>query len=367
MKVYFVGGELLGCVYVRCLLPMWHNGWGGNRVSLKKPMKSVKQMKEELLNADIVVFHRPEQVEHHGLGMALRAAGKKIVFDNDDTFQLDKYHPFFCIDSENFQKNIEYKNNIVNNFILNSDLVTCTTEYLKNEYSKINKNVVVLPNYIDPMDWPKPLPKNESGKVRIGIVGSTGYAHDYEVIKGIIEKLDERDDVTIVLFGFNSFSKDKPDSSDSKEQELINKVLEKEIEFWTARKNVEKLHWVSMDKYYKALNDLKIDFVLIPRRENNFNKAKSNIKFLEMAMVETPVIASKFSDGSSPYEKDIDGTNGLLVNNTEEEWNEAIEFMINNKKERQEMGKKAREYVLANYNIKDHAYKWAEAYKKLLQ
>jgi glycosyltransferase involved in cell wall biosynthesis len=79
-------------------------------------------------------------------------------------------------------------------------------------------------------------------------------------------------------------------------------------------------------------------------------------------MLEIPVIAQSFEDG--PYEEIESTKNGILVEN-DEDWEDAVYTLINNKEYRRDMGKKAKEYVLANYNIRDHAHKWKQAYKSI--
>ena len=188
MRVYFIGSKFHGCNYVRCLLPMYHNGWNGSVVSVGGEPKPMKKVIEEIQYSDVVVFHRPNSIQHHKVGQLLKSMGKKIVFDNDDTFQKTEKHPFHMLDEKGFQQNSVYTNNLINNFILNSDLVTCSTEFLAEEYRKINPNVVVLPNCVDPFDWDEPL-RNEGEKVRIGVVGSTAYNHDFEHVKDYITEL----------------------------------------------------------------------------------------------------------------------------------------------------------------------------------
>ncbi len=353
-KVFFMGSAYQGCYYLRCWLPLFFNNWTGSHVGFSKEKKDPKLVTAELQRSDIIVFHRADTVEHHKVGMQLKAQGKKIVFDNDDTFKLSEYHPFSNLDEKGFKENKEAKNNIINHFIENCDLVTASTEYLAEEYRKINPNVVVLPNYVDPDDWDEPL-RNEGSKVRIGIVGSVAYHHDFHIIKDIIAELGKRDDVQLVLFGLYKGTKrtDNP---------LVTKTLKKEYKFWDTIKNLEHVPWVEMGEYFETLNELKLDMMLIPRLENNFNKSKSNVKFLEAAMCEIPVIASTFPD--APYEKDIDGENGILAN-TEKEWNEAINKLIKNKKARRLMGRRAKDYVLKNYNINDHYTDWVDAYRRL--
>lgn len=356
-KVYFVGSAYMGCYYVRCWLPLLANKWSGSQIAYSKQIKPVNIIQQEMMDSDVIVFHRADTPWHHRIGMMMKSIGKKIVFDNDDTFNLDNFHPFSNVDEKGFEENKMHKNNIINNFILNSDMVTTTTEYLADEYRMINKNVFILPNLVNPNDCKEPL-RNETNKIRIGLVGSVAYHHDFHIIKNIIERLDKRDDIQVVMFGLNS-------NDTRKQNPKAEIVLNKEYSFWDSLKNIEHFPWCEMEKYHDTLNELRLDMMLIPRRENAFNKSKSNVKFLEASMFEIPVIASSFTDKKSPYDSDIVSyENGILVNEDEKEWEDAIDYLINNKEKRLEIGKSAKEYVLKNYNIWDKHEMWVAAYKK---
>ena len=350
-KVYFVGGHYLGCYYVRCFLPLLYNGWMGNYAGLEPDLKPIAQQLSEMRNSDIIVFHRADTIEHHKVAIELKRLGKKIVFDNDDTFNLDKTHAFYNLDDKGFKKNVKMKNLLINNFIKNCDLVTTSTEFLAEEYRKISKNVVVLPNCVNPEDWDEPL-RNEDERVRVGIVGSTAYYHDFDIIKKEIRALYNDKRIKLVLFGLHS-------PKTRKENPLVSKVHLKEYGFWDDMPDIEHVSWCEMVDYFTILNELKLDMMLIPRRESYFNKAKSNVKFLEAAMCEIPVITNYFK--GSPYEHDIDGTNGLMI---KKDWIGAVETLMD-KDVRRQMGANARAYVLANYNIKDKAHLWADAYETI--
>jgi len=335
---------------------MWENGYNGDVVGLATPKKEIKTILREAQEADVIVFHRPETAEHWKVAEILRGMGKKIVFDNDDTFRLHKGHPFHKMHLTNnmgakYDRNLKRLNAITDKFIKNADLVTTTTETLAKEYRESNDNVVVLPNYVYPDDWEEPL-RNEGDKVRIAISGSAAYSSDFEVIKDYIKELDERGDVQFVLFGMGS----KGERKDNPETE---KIFEDEYKFWDTLKNKEHAPWIPIRDYMDTLNKLRLDIMLIPRKENHFNKCKSNLKFLESAMCEIPVVASSFTDG--PYEE-LDGEIGIKLKG---DWKETVDELIKDKNKRRAIGKKAREYVLKNYDIKDHAHKWEQVYKVL--
>jgi glycosyltransferase involved in cell wall biosynthesis len=251
--------------------------------------------------------------------MIAKKMGKKIVMDNDDTYKMDNFHPFQNLDEEGFEKNKDRVNNVLYNFARNADLVTTSTEYLAEEYREFNENVKVLPNCIDPDDWYEEPSRSEGDKVRVGLVGSTAYHHDFHRIKPLLRKLDEDPKVQLVLMGLVKKTSDNP---------KVAEVYDKEFSFWESLDNLEHMEFVPMANYFDALDQLKLDVMLIPRRENHFNRAKSNVKYLEASMLEIPVIAQSFEDG--PYEEIESTKNGILVEN-DEDWEDAVYTLINNK------------------------------------
>ena len=348
-KVYFIGGQYQGCWYVRCLLPMIANGWLGNYWGIRRELKSTSQVMKEVSTADVVVFHRANTIEHHKLAILLKQLGKKIVFDNDDTYKIDKSHAFYGLDEKGFKENTKFVNTLINNFIKNADLVTCSTNYLAKEYRELNPNVKVLPNMVNPEDWSKPK-RNKGDKVRIGVVGSVAYYHDFRIVEDVLTALDKDPRVQLVLFGLH-------DKKQRKINKKTNEVHKREYGFWDTLKNVEQVPWSSMENYFDTLNNLELDIMMIPRKDSYFNKCKSNVKFLEASMCEIPVITNYFKD--SPYEKDKD----YVV--WAKDWLKDLDKLIKDKELRRDIGKKAKKYVISKYDINKNGHLWEDAYKNL--
>lgn len=355
MRVYYIGNLYDGCYQVRCLLPQIHNGWNGTKTSLTSPRKSNEQMFFEAMMSDVVVFQRPAEKEKVEVIKLLKEAGKKVVFDNDDTYKPNSGVPTnMARANEAVGKKLVDMNNNIEEFVKQADLVTTTTEFLAEEYRKLNKNVVVIPNQIDPFNYEEPL-KNTSNKIRVGLVGSAVSNDDYLHIIDALDYLKSRDDVEIVIFGL-------PDKDDQRVQK-VREIYKKELDFWNKYAD-ERQPFINMSNYYQKLNELRLDLMLIPRQESYFNKCKSNIKYLEASMFEIPVIAQGFTNGDSPYDKDLDGKNGFIVK-MGESWIPTIKKLLDDKKLREETGKIAKEYVLKHYNIENNYKLWEEAYKSI--
>ena len=352
MRVYMLGSSYTGCNYLRIRLPAWHNGFLTDKSSLKSNKDSIQKIREEMMASDVIVLHRPETPEYHKLAILAKRNGSKLVMDNDDTFLIDDNHPLANITPEAQQLMLKERQESIETFLEHCDLVTTTTETLAKEYRKINNNVVVLPNCVDPDDWEEPL-HNETDKVRIGMTNSAAFEYDFLHIKSLIKKLGKRKDVEFVLFGLG-------DARHRKENLNINKLFKAEYAFWD---KVAKEHqpWVHIYDYMETLNNLKLDIMLIPRKDNYFNRCKSNVKFLEASMCEIPVIAQSFDN--APYEEITPDIGRLVKDN--KDWEKTIEELIQDKQLRRQLGKNAREYVLKNYDINNHAHKWADTYQKL--
>lgn len=356
MKVYYVGGSYDSCWYVRCMLPMNWNGWNGYWKSLGTSKQTNYQMFQEAIKADIIVFHRPIDRKMLEAAKLLKQYGKKIVMDNDDTYIPDSGVPVQMWGklNERLKKAVASIHVILQDFASISDLVTVSTPALKEEYSPYCDNIVVLPNCVDPTDWHKPK-KNDTDKIRIGLVGSVASNKDYLQLKPLLDILKERKDIQLVLFSL-------PEKT--KGTEWAVEMFKPEFEFW-GQYNPEWHHFVPTKDYMYKLNNLKLDIMLIPRHDNYFNRAKSNIKFLESSMCEVPVIAQGFETNDSPYQQNPEDAKHMLICYNEDDWIRETLALIEDKQKRIDMGKQAHEYVLNNYNIKDNAYKWRDAYKKL--
>ena len=357
MKVYFIGSGYDGCYYVRCMVPLFANGWWGERVTLGATKDTPEQSTKACLEADIIVFQRPLTPDKLQLAKLLKAQGKKIVMDNDDTYRKDSGVPIGMTlrgFADKIDDKIDQLNKNLAEFAEFADLITVSTEFLKKEYAEYGDKVVVLPNCIDPSDW-MPQKKNESGRVRIGLVVSVANQADYTHLIPTLREINKRNDVQLVLFAL---------PADDERLKIQRSIYKEEIDFWNSL-NVEWQPWVNMEYYIRRLQALKLDIMLIPRHDNYFNRCKSNLKFLEAAMMEVPVIAQGFEDGESPYQQDIEhGENGFICVN-DEEWLPAIELLVDNKDLREQVGKASKQYVLEHYDIALKKHLWKEAYKNI--
>jgi len=358
MKVYFIGSGLEGSYNVRCLFPLQANGFDGDRTTFLLKQMTPENKAKAALDAEIVVFHRPVAKQLLELARILKKQGKKIVMDNDDTLKEDNGFKFNeYMDEKRVERGIEKMTLALDRFAEEAGLVTCTTEFLKKEYEQVNENVVVLPNCIDPFYFPKPK-RNETDIIRIGITGSVGVTNDIEALNPIIDHYQNDKRVRLVLLSVPPRG----------ENDIYKELYSEQYAYWSSV-NIEWHPFAKVDEYYNKLNNLKLDMVIIPRADNYFNRCKSNLKFLENSVLEIPTIGQSFSTKDSPYEVNLEDSKHLLLASNTEEFIQQIEKLIANKDLRLRMGKEAKDYVLANYDINDEKNykKWCNAYELLLK
>lgn len=348
-KVFFLPGAYDGCYYYRGYMP---GVYGGYTVmpDFARKLYNDKQLTEKALEADVIVIQRPNEPIRVELAKLLKARGKKVVFDNDDTYLPDKGVPLSMLANDRQREIARKMNENLYEVLKIADLVIASTETLAEEYREINHNVHVIGNFIDPLDE-EPRRENKTGKYRIGFIGSVASNDDYIHIKDQLKRLAERGDVTIVVFGIK--------------QQLTGKVLgayDKDVAFWDSLPNVEWQNFVPITEYYHTITKLCLDAVIIPRKDSYFNRCKSNVKFLEASLLRIPVIAQGFEDGQSPYQGEDEKYMTVVIDNST--WYDTIVEVLQDSKYKA-LAEKAHDYVLDKYNIKNNVWRWHELFNTL--
>lgn len=349
-KILFFPGDYPFCYYHRGFVPGVYSDSLVFKDFPKMGKEGMKEASELVKEADIIVFQRPNNKEILNLIRTAKKMGKKVIFENDDTYLLGK-----GIDLSKLQNDTQRQ--IATDFSKYTDLILrecdgaiASTKILADEYSKINPNVVVLKNTLDPLDE-VPNAVNTTGKFRIGFVGSVTTNDDYIHIKDQIKRLDERGDITIVILGVKY--KDGTHMP----------IMRDDYLFWSSIKNIEWHPYVNVTEYMSSVASLALDLAIIPRADNYFNRCKSNIKFLEMSLLRIPVVAQGFSDGQSPYQGVDEKYMTVVVDNNE--WYNTIVKIKQDYESYSHLANTAHDYVLTDYNIKTYAKEWRKQILKL--
>lgn len=344
MKIFYLQGDYPFCYYYRGYLPGVYSNQTVVSEFLRKDLDiSKERFVQKALQADVICFQRPSSPPSLKLAQLLKQKGKKIIFDNDDSYSGI---PLARLGSEKQVQIAQELNRNLNEFVKIADGVTTSTEFLAKEYARLNPNVAVLKNCIDPLDE-MPCRPNFTQYFRIGIIGSVASNDDYVHVKEDLKKLDATGKVMFVIFGLKY------------QDGTIRPSMQEDLDFWSALKNVEYHPAVHVTEYMHTLANLALDLIIIPRKEWDFNRAKSNLKFLEASLLKIPVVAQGFTTGDSPYQGVDEPYMTVLVDNGEKDvwYNKVVEVMEKHSTY-QLLAQKAHDYVLDNYNIAKYASEW---------
>ena len=328
----------------------------------------------------------------------LKSLGIIVVVDIDDYWLPTKEHPIHQL-----ILNHKLNEKIVAN-LREASYVTTTTTVFADEIKKINKNVIIFPNAIDPTEPQFKQPTLESERIRVGWLGGSSHLHDLLLLDGMVEKNGKEinDKVQYVICGFDTrgtMTEINPKTGEEKRRDILphetvwvryeeiftNKydiVGEEYKKFLMEFKDVEfpnetslpyRRVWTKPVTTY-ATNYSKLDVSLAPIKNHIFNRMKSQLKVIEAGFYKKALIASNIG----PYTIDlkhslqngnfVDG-NALLVDEhkNHSDWSKYIKKLINNTNMITDMGERLYETVKDTYDLRNVTRNRAEWYKTLVQ
>lgn len=248
--------------------------------------------------------------------------------------------------------NIDIKENIkrmdeIKGALSEADLVTVTTDHLREAFLPYNNNVKVLPNCVNLTQWNRlPIERKDKDQIRICWAGGHSHWEDLFLIRNaLIETAKRYPNVRIVMVGY------KPPGIEST-------FLPGQVEFH---------EWVETPAHPYRLAALDIDIAVIPLKDTIFNRRKSAIKWIEFSALGIPSVSSYIS----PYKEmaDLDGgNNGFYVeNNDTDSWIKALSLLIEDRWMRIDLGLKAHRTVEIHFDINTQYQQWVKVYEELLQ
>lgn len=295
---------------------------------------------------DVIVWQRHAENQTFMNALVAKRLGTKVVFEVDDYLGgIDKLSPAKGAYTADVQEKMM-------KMMMIADAVTVTTEYLKNLLSGFNPNIYVLPNSLNPDLWNLyydqrvKIKAKKTDKVFIGWMGSKTHLSDFLEIKDVLFGLMKaHKNLYLKIVGFEELGI------------LFKEAIEpfKDRVIFTPWKN-------NMFDYPTDM--LEFDIGLCPLKSSKFNKAKSNLKWLEYSALAIPTVATNIET----YKSINNGVTGFLTssNNNFTEWKRKLEMLIKSASLRKQIGEAARAEVWENYNIKKNWKLWAYAYNEIV-
>ena len=348
----------------------------------------------------IVHFHRtlnPDYEKSNAVIQKLNNAGIITILDIDDYWLPTKEHPAHQLVIQNnlFEK--------IKNNIKVAKYVTTTTSLFAHEISKLNKNVFVIPNSINPEESQFKEPTIPSDKLRFGWLGGSSHLHDLELFGNTFERLKSyQDKIQLYLCGFDtrgSMTEINAQTGEQKSRPIkpLETVWYRYEQIVTTNHSMMSADYKEFlmkfkednsvnfpDEYYQrvwtrpvtsyAKNYSKFDVSLAPIKNHIFNKVKSQLKVIEAGFYKKAIIASDFGpytvDLKSAYvNKKFTNGNALLVNEFKNynDWYKNIKLLSDNPNMAYDLGQKLYETVKDTYDLRVVTKNRAELYKSLLK
>lgn len=280
----------------------------------------------------IIIYRSPISPELLRLCHLAKDYGKPVFFDIDDlvfdtvyTDQLSYTQGLNQVEKGNYDAGVRNYGYMLEN----CDGAITSTNQLQEELKKYQSTVLLNRNLASDelisissqflKDY-----SQVSDVVKIGYFsGSISHNENFELIKPAIKQLLKKySNVQLHIVGILDIPKDmKP---------FGNQIVTHDYVDW--------------DKLPALISE--VDINLAPLVDSIFNRAKSEIKWIEAALVKVPTVASKIGAFSDEV---VDGGTGLLA--TDDEWFDKLESLVLSLELRQKLAESAYRAVLENCTL----------------
>lgn len=288
-------------------------------------LNSYIRLLRDLRNWDAIWIARPLYRVALPLIREARRLGKPLLVDIDD-WLLDV--PLESYDAKFYAQRAIRQT--LRTALRAADTVTVSTPLLAERCATLGVNAYVLPNAIS-LERFESQPRSEQ-YVTVAFCGTVTHAPDMSLIAQPLRQLlrSQCENVHVVTVGC-----------------LIPELVHE--------KGYTHYDQVSASDYACFLSSLHIDVGLAPLHDTAFNRAKSDIKYLEYSAVGAVTIASPVT----PYQAAIREDRGVLVvSNTPEAWFAAISSVVEDRRMRQRAAINAYDWVRRERSIGAVASSW---------
>lgn len=217
---------------------------------------------------DIIFLERPCRETDVYIMNYAKMLGKKVWVDFDDlAWEVPKYHPqAFSYRSEAFKNNIKM-------CIMGADVVTTTNQYLADKIKPMNNNVVIIPNALNDYVFKDFKKYNKNSKDILYRGGPQHMADLDEFSEEITNVIDDNPKYNFHFWGFSPY--------------MIGDFV----------KNDSNVHWmpqIDIMYYFQKIQDLNPKVVMVPLIKSDFNKAISNIAWIEATLAGAVTVALNY-------------------------------------------------------------------------
>lgn len=330
-------GNPAGSGYVRLLLP-----YSEKTIPDWTILVSKSKVLPQIGSADAVFLQREmsniDISEFENWAVDWKEAGGRIFYDIDDDLLNAKELALRINSSIDVAQK---RANRIKVFSSYADVVTVSMPPLADLLKPFCKDVRVIPNYLDEDTWwisrPRPngpdcFPKDTSGKViRIGYIGTQTHSQDLSIISDAVKMIEAEFKETVSIEIIGGF---QPNTTPFGQVITLPKKTEyPNFVEWLGK----RVNW---------------DIGLIPLVDDQFNRSKSYLKFLEYSALNLAIICSDVQTYASIAKHE---QNCLVAKNTTLDWYGAIKRMILDKKLREKLAAQSHHDVSSQHTIQKNS------------
>jgi len=274
---------------------------------------------------DIFMASKSWFVHANDLVRQLKKKGMITIIDFDDYWVLPPSHLLY----HDYRKNNTVK--LLTDGLKLYDYVTCTTPLLQSEISKLNPNVEIFENAIDPKNPQFRVSEEKTPGVDFGWIGGHCHEADLSILGSTPRRL--HGDFTISLFGYESES-----GVYDRFANILsgNKYLVPDKFFLYGKAPARK--------YTQFYN--QIDVALAPLVSDHFNSMKSELKMVEAGFMRRAIVVSN----CYPYKYIINGKNCLVAEH-KQHWAKRMQRLIDNPSQVDDLAGELYESVRVKYDM----------------
>lgn len=225
-------------------------------------------------------------------------------------------------------------------FAKNADLVTVSTKFLQEKVKPFNKNVQILRNVLDENLWE--LSNRQQHKVTIGYMGTRSHDNDLKIVTPALNKL-KNEFGDFVEFEYIGAIQGPCEIIGAKEIKISNSDYPVFVDC------MKKIHW---------------DIGIIPLEHNEFNKSKSDLKFLEFSAMKLAIVVSNHDIYSQVAQHN---KNCLVSQNDPNDWYKMLKALIQDRKLRERLSQKAFSQLLEKYTLKHNCINYINTLNRLIK
>lgn len=332
-KIICYKGDRAACWYYRIHLPMIHLA----RHNKEKYNITIAGAigKDHIGKYNLAILQRQYKFEVLEPILEMKRTGTKLIYEiDDDLFHVPEWNPAHeILGARKTQDGIKH-------FLSQVNAMFVTTEALKKAYEDYCEHIYVLPNSLDYSF----LFPSEDYNTKLPVVcwqGSMTHERDVAIAQKGFEQLAQDKDLIFKMWcGFD--------------RETKNPIFD--------IPGAQTLPLVPFEGFFQMFGQVGVYIGVAPLAANQFNKGKSNLKFLEYTAYNAVTVASNFG----PYKDTIeDGITGILVSDNRD-WYDKVREVLDDSDLYMSILNNAKQFVTENYDINKNYTYWQTAIEEVI-